>query len=322
VTGHRENPVQILLRSIERNNKMKNSIIRWLTPAALALLLVASGCELTPTSVDTTADEAAILSLLGEESDLFDADLFTAEGTNEPGSAAKIATAIVPWRFGRQISTKQKDISISIDETVQPATAEVSWTVIKTGVFLVMDTTHTIYSKDFSDTMIKFATLERRGNMNTDRRGWRIISLSGTEIISDDATVGINSINLTSTGGVDTTFNNVSTLVLKGAIKAFAPQDTITVTVTTNNLDDVVLLHYPAWRTDHQQRHHRRVELVNNGDGTHTGTWVTRGMIWRHGQMRNPPRYITIDVLSHGTIYDDELPYDSIAWGFVYRIGN
>lgn len=313
--------MQILLRFFERKNKMKSTFIRWLAPVALALLLVASGCEQNPTSTDTTADETAILNLLGAEADLFDADIFVAEGTDDSGPFAKTLTGIIPWRFGRHINTKQKDISISIDNTVQPATAEVTWTVAKTGAFLVMDTTSTIYSKDFSDTMIKFATLERRGNINTDRRGWRIISLTGTEIVSDNATVGIVSINLSSTGGADTTFSDVSTLVLREDIKKFAPQDTITITVTTNDTDDVVLLHYPAWASGHQQRHHRRVELVNNGDGTHTGTWVTRGMVWRHGQMRNPPRYITVDVLSHGTIYDDTLAYDSIAWGFVYRVG-
>ena len=103
--------MQILLRSIERKNKMKSTFIRWLAPAALALLLVASGCELTPTSIDTEEEEAAILSLLLEEADLFDANLFTAEGTNDPGVAAKTATEIVPWRFGRQISLIEKDIS-------------------------------------------------------------------------------------------------------------------------------------------------------------------------------------------------------------------
>ncbi len=314
--------MQILLRSIERKNKMKSTFIRWLTPAALALLLVASGCELTPTNADIAEDEAAILSLLGEEADLFDTALFTAEGTNDPGSAAKTATEIVPWRFGRQISSIDKDITISIDNTVEPATAEVTWNIAKTGVFLVRDTTWTIYSKDFSDNMIKFATLERRGGRHTARRGWRLISLSGTEIVSDSATVGIVSVNLSSTGGADTTFTDVSTLVLKNDIKVFAARDTITVTVTTNNTDDVVLLHYPAWSAGNHQRHHMRTELTNNGDGTYTGTWVTRGMVWRHGQLRNPPRYITVDVLSRGTVYDDTLPYDSIAWGFVYRVGN
>ncbi len=314
--------MQILLRFFERKNKMKSTFIRWLAPAALALLLVASGCELTPTSIDTEEEEAAILSLLLEEADLFDANLFTAEGTNDPGVAAKTATEIVPLRFGRQISSIDKDITISIDNTVEPATAEVTWNIAKTGVFLVQDTSRTIYSKDFSDNMIKFATLERRGGINTMRRGWRIISLSGTEIVSDGATVKIVSVNLNSTNGVDTTFTDVSTLVMKDAIKAFAPQDTVTVTVTTENLDDVVLLHYPAWSSGNHQRHHRRIELTNNGDYTYTGTWVTRGMVWRHGQMRNPPRYITVDVLSNGTIYDDTLAYDSIAWGFVYRVGN
>jgi hypothetical protein len=29
-----------------------------------------------------------------------------------------------------------------------------------------------------------------------------------------------------------------------------------------------------------------------------------------------------IDVLSHGTLYDDEAAYDNVAWGYTYLIGD
>lgn len=299
---------------------MKNPIIRWLAPAALALLLVVSGCEMNPTSADDNEDQAAILSLIGEEVDFFDSNLFSAQGAEDPTTPAKVLADIVPWRYGRQILGVDKDISVTTDNTTEPATAQVSWTVIKTGVFHIIDSSATAYSKDFTDTMMKFATFERRGPVDSFRRGWRLVSISGTEIVSDGATVGIESVNLSSTGGVDTIFSDVSTLVTKENIQVFASSDTVTITVTTNNTDDIVLLHYPAWMMGHHQRNHVRRQLINNGDGTYTGTWVVRGQVWRNGHRRNPPRHITVDVLSHGTIYTDNEPYDSIAWGFVYLV--
>jgi hypothetical protein len=93
---------------------MKNPIIRWLAPAALALLLVASGCEMNPTSADDNEDQAAILSLIGEEADFFDSDLFSAQGAEDPTTPAKVLADVVPWRYGRQILGVDKDISVTI----------------------------------------------------------------------------------------------------------------------------------------------------------------------------------------------------------------
>jgi len=297
---------------------MRNSTIRWLTPAALALLLVASGCDTSPTQVNE--DLAALQSLIEAEADYFTADLFSGQGAEDPTTPAKVLADILPWRYGRQILGIERDISIDIDNTTQPATAAVTWTAEITGVFHVIDTQANTYSKDYIDNLIRFATFERRGSTNTQHRGWRMTSVSGTEMESVGATVEIASINMTSTNGVDTTFTNVSELKERDLLLVFAPLDTVTLTVTTGNTDDVVLLHYPAWIAGHNMRHFVRRRLINNGDGTYTGHWVTRGLVWRHGQLRNPPRHITVDVLSHGTVFTDDQPYDSVAWGFVYRV--
>lgn len=297
---------------------MRNSTIRWLTPAALALLLVASGCETSPTQVNE--DMAALQSLIEAEVDYFTADLFSGQGATDPTTPAKVLADIVPWRYGRQILGVERDISIDIDNTTQPATAEVTWTAEITGAFHVIDTQANAYSKDYIDNLIRYATFERRGGTNTQHRGWRMTSVSGTEIVSEGATVGIASVNMTSTDGVDTTFTNVSELKERDLLLVFTPLDTVTLTVTTGNTDDIVLLHYPAWMASHNTRHFARRRLINNGDGTYTGHWVTRGLVWRNRQLRNPPRHITIDVLSHGTVFTDDQPYDSVAWGFVYRV--
>lgn len=298
---------------------MRNPILKRLSPIALALVLVAAGCESGPTSVNE--DEAAIQTLIQEDFEFFTTDLFS--GTTEEGTTplGKVLAAITPWRFGRQILSVDRSIQINIDNPAGgPATAEVTWNAAIEGVFHVIDTTATAYSKDFLNNAVRFATFEKRGPNTAPRRGWRLTGISGIESISNPNTVQIVSINLTSTSGVDTTFSNVSELVNRENILSFAPLDTVTVTVTTGNTDDVVLLHHPAWRTMHSGRHHVRRILTSNGDGTYTGRWVVRGMVWMGGQFRNPKRHFTIDVLNNGTLFDDTEPYDSIAWSTIYVV--
>ena len=302
---------------------MRIPIHRWMSPLALALLLVASGCDTEPTAVNE--DEAAIQALIQDEFDFFTADLFS--GTTESGTTpfGKALEAIEPWRFGRLIESVDRYVDIQISNPAgEPAIAEVTWTADIHGTFVVVakDSAHTAYSKVFTNNAIRFATFEKRG-LNTDpRRGWRLVGISGTESVSDPHSVQIVSVNLTSTGGVDTTFTNVSELMNRENIIAFAPLDTVTVTVTTTNIDDVVLLHHPAWQALHVNRNHVRRMLTNNGDGTYTGTWIVQGQVWMNGYTYNHARkrHFTIDVLSNGTLYDDTEPYDNMSWSTIYAV--
>ena len=145
-------------------------------------------------------------------------------------------------------------------------------------------------------------------------------AISGTTVISDPNNVTIQQVHLTSTGGLDTIITDVSTLTDREDIVSFAAMDTISIEVTTGDSTDVILIHYPSWANQHGNRNHVRARLHNNGDGTFTGRWVARGQVWRNGQKMNPARHITIDVLSHDTIFTDDQPYDSTGWSFVYRV--
>ena len=299
---------------------MRNPILRWLSPALLALILFASGCESDPTAIEE--DQAAIQALILEEAEFFSSDLFS--GTVEEGttpSLGKALTAITPWRFGRQILNVDRTVEITINDPGDgTATADVVWTAVITGVFHVIDDQANPYEKDFTDTAVRYATFAKLGLDSAPRRGWRLTGISGTESLSSTATVDILSVQFESTSGVDTTYTDVATLADRDGILMFAPDDTVTVTVTTNNVDDVVLLHQPGYRMVHAGRNHIRRELTPNGDGTYTGTFVVHGLIYANGQLRNPRRHVTIDVLSNGTVYDDTEPYDSNAWGIIHWI--
>ncbi|MFC1628838.1 hypothetical protein ACFL3H_06960 [Gemmatimonadota bacterium] len=305
---------------------MQTPITRWLTGAMMVMVVVVSGCELSPTelSEDRSAIEAAIM----EEADFFTFDLFSAQGAEDPDTPTtgpgRTLADIVPRRWGRQKLDIERDMDITIHDAGDgPATADVTWTGLLSGTFHIIDTTATHYSKDFTDTAVRYATFERRENATAQaqNRGWRMTAISGTTIISDPNTVSIQQVHLTSTSGLDTIITNVSTLTDRGEIISFTALDTVTIEVTTGDPEDVILIHYPAWANMHGNRNHVRSRLRNNGDGTFTGQWVTRGQVWRNGQMMNPARHVTIEILSHDTIFTDDQPYDSAAWSFVYRVG-
>ncbi len=52
--------------------------------------------------------------------------------------------------------------------------------------------------------------------------------------------------------------------------------------------------------------------LANVGEGTYTGTW--------HAQLVPAVRFVVFDCLQHGTLHDDEYPYDFNGWLFPYIV--
>ncbi|MFC1529464.1 hypothetical protein ACFL6R_01990, partial [Gemmatimonadota bacterium] len=194
---------------------MQRPITRWLSGVMLVLVLAVAGCESSP--VELTTDQAAIEALILTEADFFTSDLFSAVGAEDPDSPVpgKVLADIVPWRWGRQILDVTREIDITINEGTEgdPTTAEVTWSAQLTGLFHIIDTTGTAHSKDLNDDAVRYATFERRpdATATTQHRGWRMTSISGTTVVSDPNTVEIVEVRLTSTGGVDTTFTDVST---------------------------------------------------------------------------------------------------------------
>ena len=50
--------------------------------------------------------------------------------------------------------------------------------------------------------------------------------------------------------------------------------------------------------------------MTNNGDGTFSGRMPVFG--------GRGPGHFVVDVLSNGSLYDDEAPYDNLAWGIPF----
>ena len=127
--------------------------------------------------------------------------------------------------------------------------------------------------------------------------------MSGVLIESENTTRNLDWVRLQS-GDVDVTVDNVTDLVRIAEITRLPTGAEVEITASTGDATDSVFLHLRHAR--------RRLELTSNGDGTFSGTYMTGGP--------RGPRHFVVDVLSEGTLYDDEAPYDNIAWGIPYAL--
>jgi hypothetical protein len=302
---------------------MRIPIHRLILGLALTALLLAAGCEKKATEL--SQDQSAIESIIAEELDFFTADLFGDTDSDQPDDPlARTVADITPWRFFRQVLDVDRDITISVDEMADPMRADVTWTAVFDGVFHVIDTEAHTWDKDFTDTAVRYATFERLGAATTTHRGWRLTEISGTELVSSPVNVQIQEVHVTSSGGLDVIFDNVSDLIARQDVLAVTAGDTIMVTVTTGDTTDVIMMHYPAFLQgqSNASQHHVRRRFRNNGDGTYSCGFVAHRYAWVRGQWREQlgPRHFTIDVLSHGTIFTDDEPYDAMSWAIIYRV--
>jgi hypothetical protein len=130
---------------------------------------------------------------------------------------------------------------------------------------------------------------------------WRIAGSSGVVVTSDSSETRIVSLHVQG-AALDTTITDPLSFFYVRRILQFVPDDSVTLTATTLRNDDVVVL-------EHRSRHLR---LHNNGDNTYTG-------VFRSGFLAGV-NHAGVNALSHGTLYDDQAPYDSQSWLFPYVV--
>lgn len=300
---------------------MKGLRILTLEVFILAILFILGGCgkNESPVGPEISGDDETILrAFVDEYPDLFTFDYEDYEdGSQETESWSPdpaLPRPIDPVAFWREITDKQREVDIHIVQD-SITTAEVTVTTYIQGLFHTV-TMDSHYTKQIDDTAVRYAYLEkeRPGPSNGDTRrhgGWTLKKISGWEIFSHPCTKQINSLQVTSSSGlVDTVITDISSLWDVEDLFVFQPGDSVTLTVDTGNPDDLVFLHAP--------RVFRR-PFQHIGGGVFTGTWVT--CQWPSVDVRPRPKHATIDVIDHGTVFDDELPYDSRAWGMVYFVG-
>jgi hypothetical protein len=283
---------------------------------SLVILFILGGCGQNQSPVGPNVsldDETYVRAFVEDNSDLFTYDYQDGSGEIDDGgddlAMFKELEGIDPVAFWREITHRQKDIDIHIYKDSLGAHAEVTITTTLQGWF------HTVsmdsdYTKEIDDTAVRYAYLERPAGERGGARhgGWELKAISGWEIVSDPCTKTIISVQVTSSSGaVDTTITDVSSLWDVEDLFLLQPGEEVTLTVDTGDEEDLVFLHAP---------HFFRRPFQHIGGGVFQGSWVT---------IENPPhparpRHATIDVIDHGTVFDDTMPYDSRAWGMVYFV--
>jgi hypothetical protein len=297
----------------------------WLAvPLALALL---GGCSTNndPMSADGSGtdadDQTQVTQEVARQPDVVEDGIYESEGSVAIGAeGAGVGTAgldaeIRPLTFWRTIRSvdRRYDVRLSDpDSTGRPTTALVTVHKQLHGTFniltgdLPLDSSRSVVRKRLDDHWVRRVMLKRipvavATTSNTRRWGWRVAAISGVEITSREATSAIVSLRV-QTAGFDSTVTDPLELFRLRAITKFEAGTEVTLTATTSRNDDVVVLHH----RDGRFRFH------NNGDNTYTGVWrVGRGAGLRH---------VGVNALSHGTLFDDTLPYDSKSWILPYVV--
>jgi hypothetical protein len=276
--------------------------------------LAISGClnSNDPSPEPETSDEAGIQHVVLEE--MFDYTDPDVRWHDDDSGAANVPIHTSRWR--REILSFETDIGIEIDRgSSSRPTALVTMLGKATGLLHLWAIEGEVIShrtKDFSDTSARRMLLERvrrRERPIELHGGWALLAISGVSIASPDATREIRSVGIQS-GGVNEKITGVRDLVRIEDLLRLPLDAHVAVIVDTGDATDAVYLHLRHRET---RPVGRRIPLESNGDGTFSGVFRTDGT--------PGVRHFAIDVLSHGTLYDTEEPYDSVGWGIPYLLG-
>jgi hypothetical protein len=291
------------------------------TRFTLALALAAgalAGCGRNnvsgPAPGSSSQDEAAITGAMVQSPAVIeDGEFESSDPTTVGGGAspAAINAAITPLRYWRTITHVDRRFEFAFadsDSLGRPRTAIV--TVLKhlTGRFNILtglpgsdstalDSAYSVIHKPLDDRWVRRIQLRRTGITADGRPVWRIVATSGVKVTAKDATTHIVSVRVQA-DTLDASITEPLRFFPLRRMLRLAPGTQVTVTVTTERNDDVVVLQL----RDHRFRFH------NNGDNTYTG-------VWKVPALAPPgPHHFGVNALSHSTLFDDQAPYDSQAW--------
>ena len=290
---------------------------RWtLAIPLLALLSIGCGSKdpLAPTSSGETEARQTATEELSRHPELVDDGLYDIQTQAQTEVAAGTSSAIDPlffWRDIRRVTRTYEVAFADTDSTGQPATAIVTVHKRLAGSFNIVAGDrgdegspadgHVIH-KPLRDHWVRRILLKRVARIDgRERRPWRVAAVSGVEVTSRDAQTRLQSLRVQS-GDLDTTITNPLAFWRLRRVIQLEPEASVTLTVTTEASEDVVILYARA----------RRARFHNNGDGTHTLTWTVGAM--------DGLRHLGVNALSHGTLFDDEAPYDSQTWILPYVV--
>lgn len=292
----------------------------------LALGLAAAmlaGCgknNVTPPGGSASNDQAAAAAAVAREPGVVDDGLSDSPdqtSLNAPAGAAALINPLTYWRTITHVDRTFEFAFSDTDSTGKPTTAIVTIRKTLTGRFNILagvpgtdgtpiDSTVKIVHKPLEDHWVRRILLKRVRVVDSDEDDpdaiWHVAATSGVKVTSRDATVHIESLRIQA-GAMDTTITDPLAFFRIRRVLQFMPDEMVTLTVTTDDTSNVVVL----------MHHDRRFRFHNNGDKTFTG-------VWRSGLFIAGFHHFGVNALSNGTLFDDTAPYDSQAWILPYVI--
>lgn len=288
----------------------------WWSVLALAGVVLA-GCGKTTGPLEATSggappagsDAAQVAGVLANNPDLVNEDVWQTDQASALEAGAGFA-AIRPLHFWRTITHVERTVDTEFgnpDPNGRPTLALVTVHQNLTGSFNILagatdptDTSRSLVRKPLDDLWTRKLVLARVPVPgDTARSRWRLVGTSGVEIHTRNGVTHIQSVRVQS-GTLDTTITDPLELHRLRRILLLEPNTMVTLTVTTGDANDVVLFYH----------HDMRRRFVNNGNGTYTFTFP-------NGDFPGL-RHFGVDALSHGTLFDDTVAYDSNAWVFPF----
>lgn len=260
------------------------------------------------------SEESQVAAEVSRQPDLVDDGLADNADQTTLGAPDGAATLINPLTYWRTILDVDRTFEFAFadtDSTGRPTTAIVTIHKKLSGRFNILagvpgsdgtpidSATHVIH-KPLVDHWVRRVLLRRVAISERGDVRWRFAATSGVKVTSRGAVTHIVSLRVQD-GGLDTTITDPLAFIRLRRILKIEPGTAVTLTVTTERNDDVVVL----------MHRDRRFRFHNNGDNTYTGTW-------RAGLFTDRVRHFGVNALSNGTLFDDQAPYDSQAWILPY----
>jgi len=284
---------------------------------ALAMLLNGCGKSTMAPNPPGSSDAAQVSSTLAASTTLVDDGLdvdstqVNAERISSGSGVAQLQASLRPFTWWQRITSVSKTWTFAwsdTDSTGHPKSCIATLNEHLTGTLVIVpaspsDTTRadtTRIFKPIDKTLTRKVMLQRLA-LGLGRE-WRIVATTGALVETPGAITRIISLRIQSASGLDTTITDPLQWISLRHIIQFGTNDSVTVTVTTLRADNPVYIHRWDWR-------HR---LRNNLDDTYSFTWVTSA--W------GGFRHFGIQAMSHGSIYDDTLPFDMQAWHLPFRV--
>ena len=308
---------------------------------SMAIVLL-NNCDKSPTTSEPEnfgSDEAAIRTLIESDKETFHTNGLDDEGAQDAEydltNLSKTSDQINTVRFGRKGQFRFESITIDFSGPPNgPDTLAVA-TIIRSfdGNFHVVekDTSEStpeeykIYVKEMENAIVRKAKFRRVNNTDNPLQNWRLFEVSCSEGVSDPTTIQIETVSIEASNMEPITVTEPTEYFMnrEEGVPVFAPGDTVKIFATLNNTNSyppepgtTMLLHFGV---DHQMRRARKPFNDEGiypdqvpGDGVFSGYWIAN---YRLGVY-----HAVFDAIDNGTIFDDTAPYNSTAWGIIYKV--